>query len=406
MQKQDSGLLDRRNGAAFESGLLGKLRSKLSTHPEAYRANAKHGSTHYELIGCESFTKTLHVEQKRAERSSRALVLMLVELGKGVRPDQPRGAFQRALRAVSQSMRETDIKGWYREGSVIGIVFTEVPSTGAAALAETLRGKVSAALSSTLSKSENEQVHLTCYVYPEDWQGLGEELHAGMKVSSRVNLAGAGKKLALTVKALMDVTGSLLAVVLLAPFLAVIAITIKLTSKGPILFRQQRVGQFGKPFVFFKFRSMYTANDPAIHQDYVQNYIKGSIDSDQSSKRDTPVFKLQNDPRITPIGRFLRKTSLDELPQFFNVLRGEMSLVGPRPPIAYEVDCYKAWHTRRLRVAKPGLTGLWQVNGRSRTTFNEMVRLDLQYAESWSLWLDLKILLRTPLVMVTGGGGY
>ena len=143
---------------------------------------------------------------------------MLVELGKGVRPGQPRGAFERTLRAVSQSIRETDIKGWYREGSVIGVVFTEVPSAGAAALAEVLRSKLSTALATSLSKSENEQVHLSCYVYPEDWQGLGDELQAGLKLSGGVNLAGTRRKLALTVKALMDFTGSLLAVVLLSLF--------------------------------------------------------------------------------------------------------------------------------------------------------------------------------------------
>jgi lipopolysaccharide/colanic/teichoic acid biosynthesis glycosyltransferase len=118
------------------------------------------------------------------------------------------------------------------------------------------------------------------------------------------------------------------------------------------------------------------------------------------------VFKLTNDPRITPIGRLLRRTSLDELPQFLNVLKGQMSLVGPRPPIPYEVDCYEAWHKRRLLTVKPGITGLWQVKGRSRTTFDEMVRLDLQYARTWSLWLDLKIILKTPGAMVSGDGAH
>jgi lipopolysaccharide/colanic/teichoic acid biosynthesis glycosyltransferase len=118
------------------------------------------------------------------------------------------------------------------------------------------------------------------------------------------------------------------------------------------------------------------------------------------------VYKIVNDPRVTPTGRFLRRSSLDELPQFFNVLKGDMSLVGPRPPLPYEFERYSSWHRRRVLEVKPGLTGLWQVYGRSRTNFDEMVRLDLQYASQWSLWLDLKILLKTPIAVAFGGGGY
>jgi lipopolysaccharide/colanic/teichoic acid biosynthesis glycosyltransferase len=164
-----------------------------------------------------------------------------------------------------------------------------------------------------------------------------------------------------------------------------------------VLFQQQRVGRYGKRFTFLKFRSMYVANDHAIHEEFVKTLIAGAK---------KPVYKLTNDPRITPIGRFLRKTRLDELPQFLNVLRGQMSLVGPRPPIPYEVEVYDIWHRRRLLEVKPGITGLWQVMGRSRTTFNEMVRLDLYYARSWSVWLDLKILWRTPRVVFMGDGAY
>ena len=185
-----------------------------------------------------------------------------------------------------------------------------------------------------------------------------------------------------------------------------IAVLIKLTSKGPILFRQERVGQYGRKFMFLKFRSMYVNNDHAIHREYVKSLIAGSADSTDAPGGQRKVYKLTNDPRITWIGGFLRKTSLDEIPQFFNVLRGEMSLVGPRPPIAYEVESYDIWHRRRLLGVKPGITGLWQVAGRSRTTFDEMVRLDLQYAKSWSVWMDLRILVQTPRAVVAGDGAY
>jgi lipopolysaccharide/colanic/teichoic acid biosynthesis glycosyltransferase len=138
-----------------------------------------------------------------------------------------------------------------------------------------------------------------------------------------------------------------------------------------------------------------------------RNFPSHFIISEGKDNGNTPgVYKLSNDPRITSIGNFLRKTSLDELPQLINVLKGEMSLVGPRPPIPYECELYDIWHRRRLLSVKPGITGLWQVTGRSSTTFDEMVRLDLKYVNEWSLWLDIKLLLKTPCVILTGKGGY
>jgi lipopolysaccharide/colanic/teichoic acid biosynthesis glycosyltransferase len=149
---------------------------------------------------------------------------------------------------------------------------------------------------------------------------------------------------------------------------------------------------------------MKSVNDPTIHREYVRRFIAGRIDS--ATSLDNRIYKISEDPRVTRFGRLLRKTSLDELPQLINVLKGEMSLVGPRPPIAYEVEAYQTWHLRRVFEAKPGITGLWQVSGRSRTTFDEMVRLDLRYARNWSFWLDLKILLQTPEAILSGKGAY
>jgi lipopolysaccharide/colanic/teichoic acid biosynthesis glycosyltransferase len=173
------------------------------------------------------------------------------------------------------------------------------------------------------------------------------------------------------------------------------------------LFRQERVGQYGKKFMFLKFRSMHANNDPDVHKKYVQNLIDGKAPGDAG--RDVSaqkVYKITNDKRVTAFGHILRRTSLDELPQFINVLRGEMSLVGPRPPIPYEIEKYKIWHRRRVLEIKPGITGLWQISGRSSTTFDEMVRLDLQYARTWSLWMDMKILLKTPRAVLTAKGAY
>jgi lipopolysaccharide/colanic/teichoic acid biosynthesis glycosyltransferase len=182
----------------------------------------------------------------------------------------------------------------------------------------------------------------------------------------------------------------------------VIAAAIKWTSKGPIFFRQERLGCNGKVFTFLKFRSMYNDNDPARHKDYIRKYIG----EQQKAAVEPGIFKLKDDLRITPVGGWLRKTSLDELPQLINVLKGNMSLVGPRPPIPYECDLYDIWHRRRLLSCRPGITGLWQVTGRSRTTFDDMVRLDLKYINEWSLGLDLKILLKTPGAVFSGNGAY
>jgi exopolysaccharide biosynthesis polyprenyl glycosylphosphotransferase len=201
-------------------------------------------------------------------------------------------------------------------------------------------------------------------------------------------------------KRVMDIVGSTIAITFTLPLVLVVAIAIKLTSRGPILFRQKRLGYHGREFMFLKFRSMYM-DQPKGHSDYVSSLV-----SEEFGKMGTNgVFKLQNDPRITPIGTFLRRTSIDELPQFLNVLLGQMSLVGPRPAMPYEFKYYETWHKKRLSI-KPGITGLWQVSGRRRVTFDEMVEMDLKYAATQTFWLDLKILLRTPFVVLTGQGAY
>ncbi|HXV13404.1 MAG TPA: sugar transferase [Candidatus Krumholzibacteria bacterium] len=214
--------------------------------------------------------------------------------------------------------------------------------------------------------------------------------------------SAASRYSSLAAKRVVDIVFSLAVMVLGLPFYALIAALIKITSEGPVLFVQDRVGRDGQPFKFYKFRTMLVDCTDAQHRNFAEDFIKGRLMHDEENGR---VFKLKNDPRVTAIGRFLRRTSLDELPQFINVLRGEMTLVGPRPPLAYELAHYKEWHRGRLAV-KPGLTGLWQVSGRSTVPFDEMVMLDLYYIENWSLALDMKIILRTVPVMVFGLGGY
>jgi lipopolysaccharide/colanic/teichoic acid biosynthesis glycosyltransferase len=178
------------------------------------------------------------------------------------------------------------------------------------------------------------------------------------------------------------------------------AIAIKMTSRGPAVFKQIRLGERGGRFSFYKFRSMYWNVDDKIHREYVSNLINGEHEKINQGEGEKPLYKMKSDPRVTQIGRIIRKTSIDELPQFINVLKGEMSLVGPRPPLPYEVEKYKPWHLRRILEVKPGITGLWQVDGRSKTSFDDMVRLDLRYALNWSLWLDIKILVKTVRAVI------
>ena len=197
-----------------------------------------------------------------------------------------------------------------------------------------------------------------------------------------------------TGKRTIDIIGSFLLLLFLSPLLLIIALGVKLTSKGPVFFRQERVGKNGKTFTFIKFRTMKHNNDNSIHREYVHKLIKGDVDDINHGTDEEPLFKIKNDPRVTEFGSFLRKTSLDEIPQLINVLSGSMSLVGPRPPIPYEVEAYKSWHLKRLSV-KPGVTGLWQVSGRSNTTFDEMVKMDIEYIAQRTVAQDLRILFMT-----------
>ena len=203
-------------------------------------------------------------------------------------------------------------------------------------------------------------------------------------------------------KRTLDIVLAALSLLILAPLYLAIAVGIKVSSKGPVIFKQTRVGKNGRTFNFYKFRSMHMGMADIKHKEYVQNFIKGDPENDAKQIK---VFKITDDPRIFKFGRFLRKTSLDEFPQLFNVLKGEMALVGPRPCLPYEWDCYEDWHKKRLNIL-PGCTGLWQALGRNTVTFEEMVTLDLYYISNISLWLDLKIILKTFPVIFLGKGGY
>jgi lipopolysaccharide/colanic/teichoic acid biosynthesis glycosyltransferase len=230
--------------------------------------------------------------------------------------------------------------------------------------------------------------------YPEAYAVSGSLL--------RDEADGLGRRTALGLKRAIDVAVAGLGLLLLSPILLLIAVVVRLESPGPALFKQVRLGKDSQPFTFYKFRTMTDGNDPSIHQRYVEELI---TKPSESLKGDTGSFKIECDPRVTRIGGFLRRTSVDELPQLLNVLSGEMSLVGPRPPLPYEAALYSDRARRRLEC-KQGITGLWQVSGRCETTFDEMVELDIEYIDGWSLGLDLKILARTLPAIVNARGAH
>jgi exopolysaccharide biosynthesis polyprenyl glycosylphosphotransferase len=239
--------------------------------------------------------------------------------------------------------------------------------------------------SQDLKKHLSSKRNIKTLIMPQELSGdLGELFQVDRRVRySRLDDA---------MKRMLDLFLSALMVLALTPLLLIIAILIKADSKGPVIFKQTRIGKDKKPFTFYKFRSMAVNSDDEIHKKYVTELICNS--SKQDLKGESGSYKIENDPRVTRIGSFIRCTSIDELPQLINVIKGEMSLVGPRPALPYEVELYSAKHLNRLRVV-PGITGWWQVNGRCEIDFEEMVDLDLQYIRRRSVIFDLNILLKT-----------
>jgi lipopolysaccharide/colanic/teichoic acid biosynthesis glycosyltransferase len=355
-----------------------------------------------ELLDERYFVRMLRLERKRCERSHEPFALMLFEA-----PElfewAPSGVVAGIARAISSCTRETDVFGWYEQGRVLGLIVSQVGSP-ACSNSSIISTRIGEALQDRLAPELLAGLKMRVRIFPDesDERGGGDDYIFYRDLSRSHDQQRRAKQ----TKRVMDIAISSLALIVLSPLLFLIALLVKCTSKGPVLFRQERVGRFGAPFTFLKFRSMYVNNDPSIHREYVAKLISGDAKVAQGNSADGITYKIVNDPRITPLGRFLRRSSLDELPQLLNVLKGDMSLVGPRPPLPYEFERYRTWHKRRVFEVQPGITGLWQVMGRSKTTFDEMVRLDLRYVRSWSLGLDFRILLETPSVVLSGEGAY
>ena len=333
------------------------------------------------------------------------MILLVLLDAKELLEDKKRGLSSDIESAVFASIRETDVAGWYEQGFVAGIVFTEIVGQDKESIRSTILARLMSFLRTALTLQQAGHVRISFHFFPEDWRDQTTGFHMDEKLYPDSLQEEQSKKISHLIKRMMDIAGSLAAIVLLSPLFLIISLVIKLTSKGPILFKQERVGQKGALFTLLKFRTMQDVSDSEIHKEYVKQLISGKIRVGANDGRDSH-YKMCDDPRVTRIGKFLRKTSLDELPQFWNVLEGQMCLVGPRPPIPYELESYDTWHRRRVLEAKPGITGLWQVKGRSRTNFDDMVRMDLRYARIWSPWVDIKILLETPRAVFSGEGAF
>jgi lipopolysaccharide/colanic/teichoic acid biosynthesis glycosyltransferase len=355
-----------------------------------------------EVLKEEAFRRMIAVERKRTERSREPFLLMLLEDSS----QQGAGMNRRTLDGITAAMlactRETDVVGWYKDLSTVGVIFTGLVINDKSAVLSTILSRVSAGLREEMSIEQFNQISISVHFFPDDWDGENSGRPSDPVLYPDLLSPREEVRSLLRVKRAMDIAGSAVMLLLCLPLFLIIAVAVKLSSRGPVLFRQVRIGQYGRHFTFLKFRSMHANNDPSVHREYVTRLIAGDTDHISCAPNGERVYKIANDKRITWVGAFLRKTSLDELPQFLNVLRGDMSLVGPRPPLPYELAAYQTWHRRRVLQVKPGITGLWQVTGRSQVRFDDMVRLDLRYAMSWSPWLDLKILLRTPGAVIRG----
>jgi lipopolysaccharide/colanic/teichoic acid biosynthesis glycosyltransferase len=348
------------------------------------------------------FRGILARERKRSDRSHRAFGLLLVGATDGRGADSA-SVWETALHALVAAKRDIDIAGWFEWPCSVGVIVPALRAADLSSACAQLDARFRRELAKRLDGKTVDRFSIRLHVYGEPpTAGEKEPWPADPLFYPDLRRRPARRAIDDTLKRGLDIVTSLTLLMVLAPLLALIAALVKLSSRGTVFYRQVRIGQMMKPFTILKFRTMYSNADHRLHHDFVSSFIKARGQGHEAGQ--AGLFKLTNDPRVTPVGRFLRSTSLDELPQLWNALRGDMSLVGPRPPLPYELEQYEPWHRRRVLEAKPGITGLWQVAGRSRTTFDDMVRLDLRYARTRSFWTDIKILLATPAAVISGKG--
>jgi len=368
----------------------GRLRIEGDRQTGTSTTAKQHQVEHDDPLPSNDFLKHLNREKRRSERSNAALSIVLYRINANDGFSAKNADC--LLEVLHAAKRETDVLGHVGD-DMIAVLCPDTDDVGTKAFVRKIADQAGAL-----------PIQATAATYPDQiFENLTQPV--GKRPAFQPFLVSeVTNRPDYSLKRGLDIVGSLIAFIMLGPLMLVTAAAIFMSSRGPVLFKQTRLGKNGVPFTFYKFRSMLVNVDDSIHRQFVADLIKSERPAQTSAIPRPASYKLQSDPRITPLGRFIRKTSIDELPQLFNVLKGEMSLVGPRPPIPYETENYQSWHLRRLLTLRPGITGLWQVEGRSRVTFNEMVRMDLRYIRNCSLVLDMKILLKTVLVVFRGTG--
>jgi exopolysaccharide biosynthesis polyprenyl glycosylphosphotransferase len=341
-----------------------------------------------ELFYDSSFFNQLRLEKLRAHRSKTTLSIILLTLDKVTEGESIN--LNKTLDTVRERIRNTDISGFVNHNT-IGILLPDTNENGAREICgKLINGDKNPQFSATVSSYPDhifESLAKTGSIRPDAFP-FGLENSRGSSWFKLLSKRG------------VDILGSIIGIIIFMPVMLITALAIKVTSPGPVIFKQIRLGKQGTPFTFYKFRSMHVNTDDQIHRDYIRDFIKGHNEKVNQGDAEEPLFKIKSDPRISRVGRFIRKTSIDELPQFLNVLKGDMSLVGPRPPLPYEAEKYEPWHLRRILEMKPGITGLWQVEGRSKTGWDDTVRFDIRYINNWSFMLDMKILIKTVKVVL------
>ena len=345
-----------------------------------------------QVLSKHEFGAQLQREKRRSDRSKAAFSIALLKL------DTEVGDAGLNVRLLLQNacdcVRDTDMLGYLGNGCV-AVLLTDTSECGTTSFSERI-----------VECTKGVPFSIATATYPDDlFDRLLSQAHETPALDAFLFDDRDGpNRLWLALKRGLDVAGALAAIAVLAPVMAIVAMAVAITSPGPVVFKQVRLGLRGTPFVFYKFRSMYSNADERIHREFVRNLIRQDENAEGTSGSTRAWSKMRGDPRITPLGAFLRSTSLDELPQLFNVLKGDLSLVGPRPPLPYEVEQYEPWHLRRIMATKPGISGLWQVESRGQSMFDDMVRLDLRYIRNCSLKLDLRILLKTVKVVLFRNG--
>jgi len=396
----------------------------------------------------EEYSKIIKKEINLSFRTGLPLSLISIDLSKiktlkcNAKEKHYLNVFDFLIRFISDNMRQEDIK-CYREEGIIDILLINTGMEGAAVISKKISDNLlrnfnkqhfidiiknisfnKHLLNQLANKSDENKTsdftplsssiekHTNLFMADDEDFAPHKNIDVNIFPNGLLSIANTYSlesswdirgKIFLSTKRIMDLAFTIFNLVFFSPLILIIAIVIKLSSEGPVLFKQQRYGQYKIPFTFYKFRTMKVNNDDNVHREYVKSLIQGKNDQVNLGTDDNPFYKIKNDKRITRIGKFLRNTSLDELPQFLNVLKGDMSIVGPRPPLLYEVESYKNWHLQRVLSVKPGITGLWQVSGKNKTTFDEMVRLDLQYIKNRSAFLDMKIMFKTLPAMLNEG---